>query len=115
MHVVVVMCERLHDARGPGEFGVGADEDVPRSCGNESVDQVLSKTTIDLAWSPRFTLAPVAARVVDVDVEAILMRRMTETAKMFTEIPTVAAAEISDPHARRVRMFRRVRSQNSQR
>ena len=38
VHVIVMMRERLHDARGPSESGVGADEDELRSCGNEVVD-----------------------------------------------------------------------------
>jgi hypothetical protein len=115
VHVVVVMGEDLHDARGPGKSRVWANEDELRSRGDETVDQVLSKTAIDLGRLPRLALAPVAARVVDVDVQAVLMGGVTETAEAFAEIPSVATTEIPDTHARRVRMFRSVRSQNVER
>lgn len=85
MDVAVVMSEKLHDVRRSGKAGLWANEYELRSCGDKTVDQVLDKTSIDLHRPPRFAFAPVAARVVDVDVQAVLMRRATEPAKAFAE------------------------------
>jgi hypothetical protein len=112
VHVVVVVREGLHDVRRPGKSRVGANEDEPRPRGDKTIHQVLRKTAIDLSRPPWFAFAAVAARIVDVDVQTVLMRLVIWRAKASAEVPTVATTEIPDAHARSVRMLCCVRSEN---
>jgi hypothetical protein len=112
VHVVVVIREGLHDLRRPGKSRVWANEDELRPCGDKAIHQILRKRAIDLSRPPRFAFAAVAARVVDVDVQTVLMRFVIWRAKASAEVPTVATTEIPDAHARRARMLFCVRSEN---
>ncbi len=73
VHVVLVVGDRLHHVRRPGEAALEADEDVFRSGVDEEVDQRLCQPAIDMARRARFSFPSVPARVVDVDVEAVLV------------------------------------------
>ena len=73
VHVVVVIREGLHDLRRPGKSCMWAYEDELRPRGDKAIYQILRKIAIDLGGPPRFPFSSVAARVVDVDVQAILM------------------------------------------
>ena len=74
MHVVLVVRVRDHDAGGAAEAGREADEDHLRSRGDEAVEQRLGETEVDLVVRRGRVQLPVDARVVDVDVEAVLVR-----------------------------------------
>jgi len=73
VEVVVVMDEHLHDAGGAVKVGAGTDEDDLRTRPGELVDQVLGEPVVDLVDRSRRALAPVAARVVDIGVESVLV------------------------------------------
>jgi hypothetical protein len=89
--VVVVVPEDLHDSTGAGKAGVRAYEDQHGAGGDETVHQILGQAMVDLSGDARWSLAPVGARVVNINVEAVLVRDMTRT-----EGASVAAAEIAD-------------------
>ena len=76
MHVVVVERDRLHHAPRSAQAGPAAHEHELRPDVDKPVDQILREGAIDLRWPQRCALAPVQARVVDVDIEAVLMRGM---------------------------------------
>ena len=76
-----------------------ADEDEGGPRGHEAVDEILGQPVLDLARDEGWPLAPVSPRVVDVDVEPILMRRVAGP-----EGASPPAAEVADPEARRRRM-----------
>jgi hypothetical protein len=87
--VVVVMGEHLDDAGGTVKVRIGTDEDDLRARPREPVDEVLGEPVVDLADRPRRSLAPVAAWVVDVRVEAALMRRVADAAEPGPEVAAV--------------------------
>ena len=95
--------EHLDDRRRPAKAGVGPDEDSFGSSSNEEVDQRLGEPKIDLANAQRRPFPPVAPWVVDVDVEAVLMRGVARP-----EPAAVRLAEVSDAHPRRARMAGRI-------
>ena len=68
VHVVVVMDEGLNDVQRPRQTHLRPDEHKFCARSNKSVHEVLGASSLDLpgfAWS---ALAPVPARVVDVDI-----------------------------------------------
>ena len=89
MQVVVVVDEHLDDARRAVKAGAGADEDHLRAGANEPVDQVLGEPAVDLADPSRRPLAPIAARVVHVGVEPVLVGRVAEAAEPDSEVAAV--------------------------
>ena len=91
MHVVVVVDERDHDAAGAVQGQVRSDEHVLRAGRDEAVDQVLGRRDIHVGRELGRALAEVHARIEDVSVEAVLMRRMAEAAVARAERPTVRA------------------------
>lgn len=91
--------EHLEHGRRPAQARVGPHEDSLRSGSNEEVDQRLRQPKINLANTQRRALSPVEPWVVHVDVEAILMRRVTRA-----EPAAVRLAEVSDAHPRRAGM-----------
>jgi hypothetical protein len=104
MQVVVVSGEHLDDSRRPAKARVRPDEDSLRSGSNEEVDERLRQPNVDLADTQRGPLSPVEQWVVDVDVEAVLVRSVARAE------PTAARlAEIPDAYARRVRVAGGVR------
>jgi hypothetical protein len=96
VQVVVVVPEKLDHSARTGQAGVRADEHELGACGDEAVDEILGETVIDLRGNARRPLAPVGAWVVDVDVEAVLVRDVA-----WAERAAVAVAEIANPQARR--------------
>jgi hypothetical protein len=92
VQVVVVPCERLDDSGRAAKAGVGPDEDQPRSRTHEEIDKRLREPTVDLGRIQRRALPPVEPRVVDVHVEAVLMRGVPGT-----EPATPPSTEITDP------------------
>lgn len=87
MQVVVVMDEHLDDAGRAVEVGAGADEDDLRTGPREPVDQVLGEPVVDLVDPSRRPLAPVAARVVDIGVEPVLVRDVADAAELGPKSP----------------------------
>jgi hypothetical protein len=102
VHVIVVVNERLDDPLWPPQPRVRPHENVLSSGADETVDEVLSKSSIDLRRRSRCALPPVTAWVVDVHVTAVLVRRMTEPPETLAEVATLRTAEIANGHARRV-------------
>jgi hypothetical protein len=101
MQVVVVPVEDLHDTRGPTEPGVRTDEDELDAGLNEEVDESLGESAIDVGRRARSALAPVEARIVEIDVEAVLVGGMPRP-----ERAAVRTAQISnaDPWSSGVRL-----------
>jgi hypothetical protein len=85
-----------------------SDEDADGTGADEARDQILRKPMIDLRRRIGRPLPPVAARVVDVGVEAVLVRKMTRPAVPDTELTTAPTTQISDSDAWRSRVRRRV-------
>src|SRR5438045_3085116 len=98
VHVVVVVPEDAHDSRRAPQVGVRPDEDPHRARRDKSVEQVLRQRPVDLVGSNRRALPTVEPRVVDVDVEAVLVGDV-----LGPEVAAVRATEIADPYPRRVR------------
>ena len=74
VHVVLVVRVGDDHAVRSAEPGRVADEDHPRTGGDEAVEKVLREVAIDLARSVHSAQLSVAPRVVDVHVEPVLMR-----------------------------------------
>lgn len=108
MQVVVVMREHPDDAQRPYESGVRADEDDLGSGRHEAVDQILGQPQVGLACPERGALTSVPARVVDVHVEAVLMRNVAGPPEPWAEVSTVGAAQIADADAWRTQVIRGV-------
>jgi hypothetical protein len=87
-----VPCEHLDDSGWAAKAGVWPDEDQPRSRTHEEIDELLREPTVDLGRIQRRALSPVEPRVVDVHVEAVLMRGVAGT-----EPAASRSAEIPDP------------------
>ena len=66
--------------------------------------RVLREPAVDLGDSARAPARAVAARVVDVGVEAVLVRDVAERAVAAAEVAAVRAAEVADQHRRRLRV-----------
>ena len=62
----------------------------------EAVDQLLCERAVDVGGVPWCDLAPVGARVVDVDVEAVLVAGVADVAELGSEVAAVRAAEVAD-------------------
>jgi len=108
MQVVVVMREHPDDAHRPDESGVRADEDDLRSGRHETVDEILGQPQIGLTRLERRSLPPVPARVVDVHVEAVLMRNVAGPPEPRAEVSPVGTAQIADADAWRRWVIRAV-------
>jgi hypothetical protein len=93
--VVVVVPEDLDDPGRPGQARIRANEDADGSGGDEEVDERLGKSPVYLPSAERRTLAAVAARIVDVDVEPVLVRDVPRA-----EVPATRTAEVADAEAR---------------
>jgi hypothetical protein len=73
VHVVVVVRDRLHDGRRAAEADACAHEGELRAGGDEAADEVLRQGAVDVRDPLGSPGRPVYARVVDVDVEAVLV------------------------------------------
>ena len=91
---------------GPVKRQVRADVDRHSAGVHEHVQQGLRQAHIDLSDGHRkLPLATVGARVVDVDVEPVLVGGVADPATHFgAEVAAVAQAQIADPHPWRVRV-----------
>jgi hypothetical protein len=108
VQVVVVVCEYANDARRSDDPGVRADEDNLSSGRHEAVDQILREPKVCLARPERGPLAAVSTRVVDVHVEAVLMRDVAGSAELAAEFTPVGATQIADADAWRAWVVRGV-------
>ncbi len=97
MEVVVVVDELLHDAAPAAECHARPDEHVLRSGRREAIHEILGEHAVDLPWRVRAALAPVSSRVVDVDVEPVLVRGVAEPAESPAESTAARPGEV--PHA----------------
>ena len=75
-----------------GEMRADEHELGPRR--EEQVQEVLRERHVDLVDARRCNLAPVEARVVDVDVEAVLVRRV------LVQRPAAETADVADHEPR---------------
>jgi len=73
VQVVVVVPKNLDDLARPTEPRVRANVDGLGAGRNEAIDEILAEATVDLGSDLGRTLAAVEARVVDVDVKAVLV------------------------------------------
>jgi regulator of protease activity HflC (stomatin/prohibitin superfamily) len=76
----------LDDGRRPSQAGVRPDEHLRGALGYEAIHEILGERTVDLARNARGTLPAVLARVVDVDVETVLMGRMSDPHEAPAEV-----------------------------
>jgi protein MpaA len=104
-----VPAEHLHDTGGPDETRIRADEDELDAGPNEEVDERLRKAAVDVRCRARCALAPVEARVVEIDIEAVLMRRVPGA-----ERAAVRPTQIADADPRSTRMKRCVALDDAQ-
>src|SRR5919201_7103980 len=102
--VVVVIPEGLHDAGRTHQPSVRPDVHELGACPNEEIDEPLREAVVDLPDGGRRPFPTVEPRVVDVDVEAVLVGRV-----LGPEVAAVPPAEVADPDPGRVRMLRGVR------
>jgi hypothetical protein len=122
VHVIVVIRQRLDDPPRSVEGEMRPGEDVPRPRGDEPIHEVLGEVLVDQLGAIRLLLERVEPRVVDVGVEAVLVRGMSQAAVLGpngpprgrerSPIPTRGAqgcaARYSEITRNRVRMSREV-------
>jgi hypothetical protein len=94
--VVVVVREHFDNPGWTGETGARSDEDTLDAGSDEPIDEILREAAVDLVGTLRRAFALVAARVVDVDIEAVLMRGVPRP-----ERAALRPAEITDSEPRR--------------
>jgi len=104
VEVVVVVHERLDDPRRSRQIQARTHEDMRGTRRGERVDQLLGQQPVDQPGLMRAALAPVPAWVVDVDVEPVLVRRVSQVAETRPEVSAARPRQVADPHARRVRV-----------
>jgi len=85
------MGEHLNDPGGTVKAGAGTDEDDLCTRPHEPVDQILGEPVVDLVDRSRRSFAPVAARVVDIGVEPVLVRGVAGAAELQPEVAAVRA------------------------
>lgn len=105
MQVTIVVRRGLHDGHRPVQPRARPDEHTMGTGSDKAVDEVLGESEVDVAGAGRRTFTPVAARIVDVHVEAVLMRRVADGSEPSPEVATARAAEISDDNTASVRML----------
>ena len=106
VHVIVVVDGLAHGRRRPDEPAARADKDDLGARADEAVEQVLGEPPVDLCGSDRLELTAVEPRVIDVDVEAVLVAEVTEASVASAERATSRPREVADAEARRLRMRR---------
>src|ERR671931_1188267 len=94
VQVVVVIPEDLHDAGRTHQPSVRPDVHELGACPNEEIDEPLREAVVDLPDGGRRPFPTVEPRVVDVDVEAVLVGRV-----LGPEVAAVRPAQVADPHA----------------
>ena len=108
VQVVVVVDERLDDPPWPAQADPRPDEDVDGAGLHETRHEVLRERAIDQSGPAGPELLPVAPRVVDVDVEPVLVRGVPPAAEALVEDAAVGPRQIADAHAGRLRVGNRV-------
>lgn len=98
------MDQWLHDPRWALEVEARPDEDELDPRRHELVDQLLGEPAVNELRSLRPPLPPIRARVVDVRVEAVLMRSVSEASEAGPEVPAAGTRKVSEPDARGVRI-----------
>jgi murein peptide amidase A len=104
-----VPAEHLHHTRRPAQPRVGPDEYALDPGADEEVDESLREAPVDRGRGPRSSLATIESRVVDVDVEPVLVRGVARP-----EWPALPPAQVPDAEAWGVRMLLRVASGDAQ-
>ena len=99
MEVVVVVAEDHHHLGRAAQAGPGADEHVLGAGAHEPVDQLLGQPPVDLADLAGDLLLTVPARVVDVDVEAVLVGAVAVAAELGAEAAALRPAQVADDQA----------------
>ena len=101
---------------GPVSGRLGPDIDRDRARGDEPVDKVLRQLDVDLADAPGSPLGLALQRVVDVDVEAVLVRGVPDpAADLRPEVAAAAHWRSPRPHTdpRRPRVLAREATEHS--
>ncbi len=80
----------------PRQPRVRADEGVLHAASHDAVHEVLRESMVDLRHVRGGAFGPVAARVVDVGVEPVLVRAVPEPAVARSERPSMRPAQIAD-------------------
>ncbi len=93
--MVVVVPQHLDDAGRAVQACVRANEDAAGTSVEEEIDERLGKAPVYLPRAERSPLAAITARIVDVDVEPVLVRDMARP-----EGATVRTAQVSDAETR---------------
>jgi len=106
--------ERPDDPPPPGKPRVRADEDEVGSRFDEEVDERLRQAAVDVSRSFGGALAAIVPRVVDVDVEAVLVRDVPGEPEARPEVAAPRTAQVADPDAGRTRMRGGVRAKHPQ-
>ena len=96
MEMVAMSAHAHNDGRRSAQWCRQSDEDSIGSCENETLDKFARSPEVDVARYVRSALAPIQARVVHVDIETVLVRRVPETAILSTERSAVRNREIAD-------------------
>src|SRR3954469_4774339 len=112
VQVVVVVDQRRDDPARAAQVQPGADEDLDGARLHEAEDELLGEAAVDLPRAEGRALAPVAAGVVHVDVEAGLMAGVAEAAVARAEEPAVRPREVADEDPRAVRVLVAVLAQH---
>src|SRR5688500_17344837 len=97
MQVIVVVPEVLHDRRAaPQPQDRAGEDDVRPGDASGPGGEPLRAAGVEPGALVRRHLGAGAARVVDVDVEAVLVRRVALAAELRAERPAARAREIAD-------------------
>ena len=109
VQVVVVVPENLHDAGRAREAGIRADVDEVGARRDEAVEEVLREPAVDLRDELRRPLATVAARVVDVRIEPVLVCRVHGPERAAARL-----AQVADPYSWSLRVGGRVAADHTE-
>ncbi len=109
------MGQRLNDRTRAAQAKAGTREDALDARGDEAVDEVLGEASIDMGDLCRCSPPSVLASVIDVDVEPVLVRHVSDAAgDAGAEVAAPRAAEVADEQTRRLRMGPAVLARDAQ-
>jgi hypothetical protein len=115
VEVVVVVGERDDDARRTLEPRVRAHEDHLGAGVDEPADEVLGQRQVDLLHRPWRQLLAIETGVVQVDVEAVLVRRVAGQPVSGAEVAAAGPAQVADPDSGGLGMSARELAHHAQR
>ena len=95
----------LNDSPNARQRRRGSDEDALCARRDEALDEVVRETDVDLGRSSRRPLGTVASRVVDVRVQSVLVRHVSDPPKAGTEVAAVSPTQVAYADPRRARML----------